>query len=509
MIRSLFSLLKNKVLIVGVLILIQLLFLLAVILLLSEYFIAIYFMLMVLSFVVSVYILNRNDNPSYKMTWMILIMALPVLGGMIYLLFGGQKVPKKLRVRDHEALAEFKEFVYQDEGLLKQLKIEDDGAWKQANYLWRNAGFPLYQNTRVTYFPIGEAKFEKLCDVLRKAEHYIFLEYFIIAPGKMWDTILEILKEKVKAGVDVRIIYDDAGCFTTLPSRYHEILAQYGIKAKAFNPIEPKLAIQMNNRDHRKILVVDGKIAMTGGINLADEYINEIERFGHWKDNAVMLEGEAVWSLTLMFLQFWGYDEEVEEDILQFKPAQADTCHDGYVQPFCDAPTDEEHVGEYTHINMINAASSYVYIMTPYLILDHEMQTALIIAAKNGVDVRILVPHIPDKKSVFLVTQSNYRPLVEAGVRIYEYTPGFVHGKVFLCDDETAVVGTLNMDYRSYYLHYECGVWMYRSQALHDIKTDYVETLKQSQEITLEQIDSYSIWKRIAMAFLKLFSPLI
>lgn len=508
MIRKLISILKHKIFIIGILILIQLLFLFATVFLLSEYFVAINFLLLGLSLVVSLYIYNSNDNPSYKMTWIILIMSVPILGGLVYLLFGGQKVPKELRIRDSKAGTEFKDAVHQDEEILKELHELDKNTYKQANYLWKKAGFPLYRNGNTTFYASGEAKFEALCNDLRKAKNYIFLEYFIIAPGVMWDTILSILIEKVKEGVDVRVLYDDVGCFTTLPKHYQKTLQQYGIKVKVFNKIEPKLVIQMNHRDHRKIAIIDGIIGYMGGINLADEYINVYEKYGHWKDYAIRLSGTAVWCITLMFLQFWNYDEKQKEDILKFQVPMKET-QNGYIQPFSDAPTDEENIGEYTHINMINSATTYLYATTPYLIIDHEMKVALMLAAKSGVDVRILVPHIPDKKTVFMVTQANYEHLLEAGVKIYEYTPGFMHGKMMISDDHKAMVGSVNMDYRSYYLHYECGVCLYHVDEIMDMKKEFENALSQSQEITLEMMKQIPLWKRFMMAFFNLFSPLI
>lgn len=512
MLRKLLSLLHNKIFIVGVLILIQLLVFFGIVLKLSEYFVFIYFVLIALSFCMSIYIINKNDNPTYKIAWVLLIMALPVFGGLIYLLFGGQKVPKELRKRDSEAVENYHEILWQNAEIMEKLEREDPVAHKQANYLWKNAIFPIYDHTETTFFPVGEAKFEAMIEELKKAESFIFMEYFIIAPGIMWDTILDILIEKVKQGVEVRILYDDAGCITTLPPDYYQTLNRLGIKAKVFNPIKPRLAMQMNNRDHRKILVIDGKVGMTGGINLADEYINKKERFGHWKDCSVMIKGEAVWNLTLMFLQFWNYDEEVKDDVFKFKAPIEELehiGHDGYVQPYSDSPTDEENVGEYTHINMINSANNYVYATTPYLVIDNEMKTALLLAAKNGIDVRILVPHIPDKWYVFAVTRSNYKDLIKAGVKIYEYTPGFVHGKTFVVDDKMAIVGTVNMDYRSYYLHYECGVWFYRSKVVMDVKQDYIQTIAKSHQISLEECKNVKLPVRIMRAILNLFSPMM
>ncbi|EDP11895.1 cardiolipin synthase [Amedibacillus dolichus] len=512
MLRKLFNLLSKKIVIISGLILLQLFIFLGLILVLSEYFVPIYFILVILSVAMSIYIINKNDNPSFKIIWILFILAVPVFGGLIYLLFGGQKVPKALRKRDLESYGLYHDEAGQNMEIMELLEQEDSVAHKQARYLWKNAFYPIYQHTETTYFPIGEKKFEAMIEELKKAERFIFLEYFIIAPGVMWNTILEILIEKVKQGVEVRVMYDDFGCITYLPNDYYLILRKLGIKAKVFNPVKPRLAIQMNNRDHRKILVIDGKVAMTGGINLADEYINEKERFGHWKDTSVMIKGEAVWNFTLMFLQFWNYDEEVRDNVYDYKASEEELCdiqQDGYVQPFSDSPTDEENVGENTHLNMINGANKYVYMTTPYLVIDQEMKTALLLAAKNGVDVRILTPHIPDKWYVFEVTRANYRDLIAGGVKIYEYTPGFVHAKSFVADDKMAVVGTVNMDYRSYYLHYECGIWFYRSSVVMDVKKDFLATLEKSHQVTLEECTEVSIFVRILRAILYLFSPML
>lgn len=508
--KRLLSFFKSKIFYVGILILMQLIILCALIFLLSYQFYWFYILSLVLSFIASVYIVNREDNPSFKILWVLLIMSVPVMGGLFYILFGGRKVPKELRIRDQRSLEELSQVMKQNHDMLNALRKEEPQAYKQANFCWNSGYFPVYRNCEVRYFPLGELKFEALIDELKKAKRFIFLEYFIIAEGIMWNSVLDILKDKVKEGLDVRLIYDDAGCITTLPPRYFETLRRYGIKAKLFNPIEPHLALQMNNRDHRKIVVIDGEVAFTGGVNLADEYINRYERFGHWKDMAVMIKGEAVQTFTVSFLQFWNFDEEEKSDPMDFIADMPKQYSDsGYVIPFCDSPTDEDYVGQQTHINMINSACRCLYASTPYLVIDQETKMALILAAKNGVDVRILVPHIPDKKTVFEVTRSNYERLIESGVRIYEYTPGFVHGKVMLADDQSAVVGTVNMDYRSYYLHYECGVWMYRTSCLKDIRRDFEETFAVSHEVTLEECRDISIIRRFIRAFLNIVSPVM
>ena len=507
--KRVLSFFKSKPFFVGILILTQLIVLIVVIVLLSYQFYWFYILSMILSFIASVYIVNREDNPSFKILWVLLIMSVPVMGGLFYILFGGRKVPKELRIRDQRSLEEISQVMKQNQSMIEALAQSEPQAYKQANYCWHSGYFPVYTDCEVTYFPLGENMFDALLIELRKAKSFIFLEYFIIAEGIMWNSVLDILKDKVKEGVDVRLIYDDFGCITTLPPRYYETLRRYGIKAKTFNPMEPHLALQMNNRDHRKIVVIDGDVAFTGGVNLADEYINRYERFGHWKDMAVMVKGAAVQTFTVLFLQFWNFDEEQKSDPLQFVSKAQSYPQSGYVIPFCDSPTDEDYVGQQTHINLINNANHFLYASTPYLVIDQETRMALTLAAKNGVDVRLLVPHIPDKKIVFEVTRSNYERLIESGVKIYEYTPGFVHGKVMLADDESAVVGTVNMDYRSYYLHYECGIWMYQTACLKDIRRDFEETFARSHQVTLEECQDISIIRRFFRAFLNIISPVM
>ena len=328
----------------------------------------------------------------------------------------------------------------------------------------------------------------------------------------MWSSVLEILEEKAQAGVDVRLIFDDWGCITTLPYHFYKELQKKGIQCAAFNPFRPVMNIILNNRDHRKICVVDGYIGFTGGINLADEYINRKKRFGYWKDTAIRLKGEGVWNLTVMFLQMWSVVTRTEVSFANYQPH----CYhpqpfegEGFVQPYCDTPLDNEVVGENVYMNMINRASRYVYICTPYLIIDNEMMTSLCLAAKSGVNVRIITPGIPDKKIVFLLTQSYYEQLIEAGVEIYEYQPGFVHAKSFVCDDELAVIGTINMDYRSLYLHFENGVWIYGNHVVYDMKADYLEMLKDCKKIDLEFCRKRSALARAFQSILRLMAPLI
>lgn len=514
MIKKLMKLLSSKLFIVVALIIAQFAIFMIPAMLLNEYSIPFNKFFRTLSILLAIYIAARPDNPTYRLTWIMLILVSPVLGCLMYFVFGAKKVPKALRVRDSELAKTMNRYLDKEVEILRELKIEDPSALKQSRYISAASQFPIYKHTRTKFFSIGEEQFEEMIYQLKSAKDFIFMEFFIIDYGYMWSTILAILKQKVDEGVDVRLMYDDFGTVTTFEPEYHVKLNKMGIKTKVFNPIKPKLAIQMNNRDHRKILVVDGRVAMTGGINIADEYINKIERFGHWKDCGCMVEGEAVWSFTLMFLQFWNFDEKKKnkDDYTKFRLPSSEFEHiesDGYVQPYSDSPTDDENVGESTHINIINNATDYVYITTPYLVLDQETKTSLILASKNGVDVRILVPHIPDKWYVFALTRHNYNDLTKHGVRIYEYTPGFVHAKTFVADDKYAIVGTTNMDYRSYYLHYECGVWFYKSSLIDEIKNDYLETLKVSQEITYNDCMKVKLPVRMIRAVLNLLSPLM
>lgn len=510
--KRLLRYLTNKIVIIGFLILVQLLIVLSGVYILSLFSINAYVVFNILSFLAGIYVINRSDNPSYKLTWAVVIIGMPIFGWLLYLIFGAKRVPKALRVRDHDLYNDMLSYIEGNQNSFSHLAINDPGAYKQINYIWNASLLPPYGKTKTTFFPDGEAKFKAMIEQLEAAEKFIFLEYFIIDQGYMWDTILAILERKVKAGLDVRLLYDDFGCASKLPNYYDRLLNTIGIKTKVFNPLKPRLAVQMNNRDHRKILVVDGKVAMSGGLNIADEYINRKQRFGHWKDGGAMIEGEAVWSFTLMFLQFWNFDETNKDIFTDYRIDKQYFEHypdDGLVQPFSDSPTDDENVGEYTHINMINNANDYIYITTPYLVIDQEMKTSLILAAKNGVDVRILVPHIPDKWYVFQLTRSNYQELTKHGVKIYEYTPGFVHAKNFIADDKYAIVGTTNMDFRSYYLHYECGIWFYKSSLIKDIKRDYLATMKVSQEVTYEMCKKERLPVRILRAFLNVLAPLM
>lgn len=387
----------------------------------------------------------------------------------------------------------------------------DEDARLQSAYLEKCASSPRFTQTETTYYPLGDVMFPAMLEELEKAEKYIFMEFFIIEPGIMWDSILDVLRRKAAQGLDVRLIYDDMACIMRLPRDYAERMESVGIRCCTFHRFQPVPTGTLNNRDHRKICCIDGVTAFTGGVNLADEYINKRERFGHWLDCGIKVRGRAAYSFTQMFLSMWDYIRHEEDDPVAFRPtaeALEGIGDDGVVQPYCDSPADDEPVGETVYINMLSRAKKYVYICTPYLVVDNEIMNALTSAAKCGVDVRMICPHIPDKWYVHLVTRSYYAPLMKAGVRIYEYTPGFIHSKTFVCDDDYGICGTINLDYRSLFLHHECAVWMYKSGAIADMKASFLETLEKCEEITRE---SYRRpwYVRLGQSLLRVLAPLM
>lgn len=515
-IKRLIKMLCHRLVFVGVALILQLAGIIIFFGFLSSYSEWFYAGCILLEILIGLKIINDKSNPSYKIAWLIPILLVPIFGAVIYLVFGRVRFIKKDEELRRKVSANFNHALKRGTPVKECFSDPDDKAIiGQANYLEKYAGAPVYTDCYTEFFPLGENKFESMLTELANAKHFIFLEYFIIDEGRMWDTVLDLLVKKVKEGVEVRVLYDDMGCLFTLPGGYYKKLQELGIKAKACNPFIPVLTPYLNNRDHRKILVIDGHTGYTGGINLADEYINEYEKHGHWKDCSVMIKGKAVESLTAMFLSMWDVSNHTEEGFSEFAfdryghemllPQKTS----GLVCPYGDSPLDDELVGENVYFNLIGAAKDYLYIETPYLILDHDMIMALSNASKRGVDVRIMTPYVADKWFVHLVTQSYYTELIEAGVKIYEYTPGFVHAKIFVSDDTTATVGTINLDYRSLYLHYECGVWMYRSDCIADIKADFLKTLEKCRQMSPEDIAKQPLWKRVCRPILKAFAPLL
>ncbi|WP_343209740.1 cardiolipin synthase [Anaerolentibacter hominis] len=475
--------------------------------------VAAYTVLTIFAGILVVYILNRRENPAMKMSWMIIILVVPVFGALLYLFISLQIETNLIKRHYRMLIEETRPCLLQDEGVFAELEQKDKQLSGVARYLRNYEGYPVYKNTKATYFPVGEDKFKELLIQLEKAERFIFLEYFIVEEGYMWNSVLEILKRKVKEGVEVRFMYDGTCWISLLPYSYPKKMQALGIKCKMFAPVKPALSTYQNNRDHRKILVIDGKVGFTGGVNLADEYINKKERFGHWKDTAIMLEGDAVRSMTVMFLQMWNITErEGEENFGKYLlPAGSYVPEgaSGFVMPYGDSPYNEENLAELVYMSILNTATSYVHIMTPYLILDNEMIQALTFAAKRGVEVIIIMPHIPDKWYAFVLAKTYYRELMDYGVKIYEYTPGFVHAKSFVSDDEKAVVGTINLDYRSLYLHYECAAYMYQSDVVADVERDFQETLAKSQLVTVEDCRKLHWFKKLCGRVLRLIAPLM
>lgn len=469
------------------------------------------YILSIVSILVCLYIISKREKGAYKLTWVFLIMMFPVFGGLFYLLFNFQSTTRSVSKNIAKIEEKTRHLLLLPGSAYKNACDAVPEHSQQINYLQNFAGFPVYDNTQTTYLTPGEKMFDRLVEELKKAEAYIFLEYFIVEEGKMWDTILDILKEKAAQGVTVRLIYDDIGCFFLLPKNYPAQLKKFGIECIVFNRFKPLLTSVQNNRDHRKITVIDGKVAFTGGINLADEYINAVEKYGHWKDASLMVEGKAAWSLTVMFLQMWELCTKTNEDYEQYYPWADSPCtvlNDGFVQPYSDSPVDKENVGEHVYLQIINNAKKYVYINTPYLIVDDSMTSALCLAAKSGVDVRIVTPHRWDKWVIHMATRSYYRELINAGVKIFEYSKGFIHAKTFVSDDITATVGTTNLDFRSLYLHFECGVLMNKSSAVMDVKKDFLETLEICQPITLSDCKC-SVPMRLFQDILRLVAPLL
>ena len=465
---------------------------------------------MILAVGVVIHIMNRPDDPTVKLTWTLLVAVLPFFGTMLYLWIRNDIGHRLLHKRLDDLLNSTKGLVQNQPELLEKIKNEEKELYDLATYLHRYGSYPVFREEEVKYYPSGESHFEDLLLELEKARQFIFLEYFIIDEGYMWGRVLSILRKKVQEGVEVRVMYDGTCAIFKLPYSYPKKLEKLGIRCKMFAPLRPMVSTHYNNRDHRKILVIDGHTAFTGGVNLADEYINRRNLYGHWKDTAIMVRGEAVRSFTLMFLQMWNVDEKMERydrylrNPLPYRPAGR-----GYVLPYGDSPLDGERTGEMIYYDILNRAERYVHIMTPYLILDNEMITALSFAAKRGVEVQIIMPHIPDKEYAFALAKTYYKQLIQASVEIYEYLPGFVHAKVFTSDDKKAVVGTVNLDYRSLYHHFECGLYLHRSGEIATIEKDFQQTLRRCKKITLEDVKAEKLIRKVTGSLLKLVAPLM
>ena len=507
--RSLLRIVFSRTMLITLLLILNFLYLFSVIFDLFKYVPVLFGSMVVFTAVMELMVLNSPNDVDVKLTWAVVVAVLPLLGAVLYLFVRfdlGNRLNRKLVRNSVQASLPY---VPENPDVTEQIKTHAPELFPIARYLENRANAPAFSDTDVTYFPLGEDMFQALLAELEQAEDFIYLEFFLVSPGHMWNSILEILERKAAQGVDVRFLYDGMNAFTNLPYGYPKELEAKGIRCKMHAPVQPFISTHYNYRDHRKIAVIDGHTAFTGGINLEDRYINIDSPYGHWKDTAVMLRGDAVRSFTLMFLQMWNATEREQSYSPYVTRPVPDRCSRGYVIPYADNPLDGENVGELVYLNMINGAKDYIYIMTPYLIPDEEMITALKFAAKRGVDVRLILPGISDMKTTQILARSHYRQLTESGVKVFEYTPGFVHAKVFLCDDLHAVVGTINLDYRSLRHHFECAAYLYGLPVLADIKEDFRKTQETCKRIYLEDVRNFSRFSKIFAYLAKFAAPLM
>ena len=452
-------------------------------------------------------IINSRMETTYKLAWAIPVCLFPLVGALFYLLYGNRQLGRARRAR----LEETKERASDALRLLPdaQTPLPAGDIQRQVTYLSNAGGFRPFDSTHTTYYPLGELGFDAMVAAIGRARRYVLAEYFIIESGEMWERLFAALAAKAAEGVDVRLLYDDLGSFFTLPLDLRNRCEAAGIKVVAVNPLSFGFTLSFQNRDHRKILAVDGAVAFTGGINIADEYINAIDKIGHWKDTVLRLEGPGAWGLTVLFLQLWDMLGDGEVDYTEFVPdaARLPTSGAGVVVPFDDSPFSDTSVGEQAYRHLMQSARHSVDIFTPYLVVSDSLVRELRATAKAGIRVRIVVPHREDKWYVHLVTRSFYGVLLEAGVEVYEYTPGFIHAKSMLVDDTFGLVGTINFDFRSFFLHQECGVWMHRTAALEAMRADVDATLAVSQPVTLEEMRSAGPFRRLGKAVLRTFAP--
>ncbi len=471
----------------------------------------IYIIIYIIMLVIIIYIINDDSDPNMKMLWVILLLLVPAFGTLMYLYFRFQPASHSLKKKLKKINIKSERYLKQDKRMLGELYLQNKNIASLANFVYESNDLPIYRNTEVTYFRSGEEKYKALIEKLEEAQDFIFMEYFIIGRGKVWDSILRILEKKVQQGVEVRVMYDGLCSFSKLDIGYYKKLQKKGIKSKPFAPARPFITTNQNNRDHRKILVVDGKVAFTGGINLADEYMNVVEHFGYWKDTAVMVEGDAAKSYTLLFLKMWNVSENTIQNFdrylnVDIPPIYPDS---GYVMAYADNPFNHYQVGHSVYLDIINNSTRYCHIITPYLVLDNITMNALKFAAKRGVDVKIIMPGIPDKKYAYCLARTYYKELIRWGVEIYEYSPGFTHAKVFVADDEVATVGTYNLDYRSLYLHFENGCYMYKCKCIKDIEDDFQETMAQSSKVTLMGCKNRPLYYKATGKVMRLISPML
>ena len=466
----------------------------------------------ILAIIILITIVNRKWNPTFKLSWIIPILIFPVFGCGAYIFVQLQIGSYMLKKNIATITDKTKHFLTQDEETIVSLREADKGAGNLAGYVYEQAHAPVYRNSFAKYYSSGEEMFPDILSELESAQHFIFIEMFIVEAGKVWDPILEILKRKASEGVEVRLMYDGTNALATLTPGYYKKLRKMGIKSKPFSKMVPLVTTYQNNRDHRKIIDIDGRAVFTGGINFADEYMNFKKRYGdYWKDSGVMLRGEAVKTFTLMFLQNWNVREKTIDNFERYVCGLPQERYDqsGYMIGYGDTPFNDEEIAESVYMDIINSAKEYVHIITPYLVLDDQMQHALSYAAKRGIDVTIIMPGVADKSYVYCLSRTYYRDLIQAGVKIYEFTPGFSHAKMFTSDDKCAVVGSINLDFRSLYLHFECGVYFYDSPIVTSAEEDFQNTLKECNIVTDLECRNRPIWYKFCGKVLRLFAPLM
>lgn len=508
--RKSFNLKSSRLVIVLISMALQVTWIVLIMWILNRHYVLVSVCTRILALLLVLVLYWKETNAAFKMPWMILTMTFPILGISLYFLMGrpgpGRRLQKWFDKIDDTLFAELDT----DNGSEQQLRSDSPRAANLSSYIRNSSRYPLYQNTEITFFDDAAKGLEAQIRAMREAEQFIFLEYHAFEDAQAFRRVKEILYEKAKQGVDVRMIYDDVGCVSYLGPEFRRELKANGVKCRRFNPVIPILSPLINNRDHKKITVIDGKTGFTGGYNLTDEYFNITHPYGHWKDTGVKLRGSAVNSFTVMFLEMWDALRQEDADYEAFLPVKRPLAPEnsavGFVQPYADTPLDTEPLGENIYMNMIKMADRYVWFTTPYLIISDEMARELILAAKRGVDVRIITPGIPDKKMIYQVTRSYYEKLLAGGVRIYEYTPGFLHAKQCICDDNACVVGTVNLDYRSLYLHFEDGVFFYGCSAAADVKRDFLETFAVSREVKDQKV---TFRVRLWRAILRLFAPMM
>lgn len=498
----------SRLFIISMLILIQILLLVLPMMFLSFMYIPLYLAFLLISFLLAISIVNRNNNPSFKIAWLIPVLCFPIAGALFYIIFGRTHLNKKNTAKLKKAVESSAGIINADNEILNMMSKKNALIKREASYIINNSRSNVYAFTETEFLNPGAIFFEYLVKALESAEKFIFLEYFIIGEGEMWRKILSILIDKASKGVEIRLLYDDIGTINLLPADFPEQMRSVGIQTAVFNPYKPSLDKFLNYRDHRKFAIIDGKIAFTGGINIADEYINKKRRFGYWEDSSVKLTGDAVKKVTTLFLEMWYFTTDEKPDYNKYA-VDFQTKNDGLVIPFSDEPLFQEMIHENAYINVIENATKSVFICTPYLILDNVMENCLIRAAKSGIDVKIITPHCPDKKLVFETTRSNYESLVKNGVEIYEFTPGFMHTKMIIGDDTTAIVGTCNFDFRSFYLHFENGVWMHKSKAVKQARESFLKALSVSEPVTKEFFEGLPLRTQLLRSCLKIFSPLM